>query len=178
VLKTGDKVNPRTLTTIEGEAVALPAADGLVHLQFRRFAGCPICNLHMHEIASRHGEISKAGVTEVVVFHSDADRLRRYVTDLPFAMVADPDRKLYDEFGVHNSIRGVLNRNAVSAAGRGMWQARSVRSLAGALGAKENHLGLPADFLIAPDGTVVARKYGEHADDQWSVDELLRLATA
>ena len=177
-MKTGDKVNPRTLTTIEGAAVALPATDGPVHLQFRRFAGCPICNLHMHEIASRHGEISKAGVTEVVVFHSDADRLRRYVTDLPFAMVADPDRKLYDEFGVHSSIRGVLNRNAVSAAGRGMWQARSVRSLAGALGPKENHLGLPADFLIAPDGAVVARKYGEHADDQWSVDELLRLATA
>ena len=83
MLKTGDKVSPRTLTTIEGRAVALPAAEGLVHLQFRRFAGCPICNLHMHEIASRHGEISEAGVTEVVVFHSDADRLRRYVTELP-----------------------------------------------------------------------------------------------
>jgi hypothetical protein len=37
---------------------------------------------------------------------------------------------------------------------------------------------MPADFLIAPDGGVVARKYGEHADDQWSVDEILRLATA
>jgi hypothetical protein len=37
---------------------------------------------------------------------------------------------------------------------------------------------MPADFLIATDGAVVARKYGEHADDQWSVDELLRLATA
>jgi peroxiredoxin len=178
VLKTGDKVNPRTLTTIEGAGVALPAAEGLVHLQFRRFAGCPICNLHMHEIASRHGEISEAGVTEVVVFHSDADRLRRYVTELPFAVVADPERKLYDEFGVHNSIRGMLNRNVASAVGRGMRQARSVRSLAGALAPTENHLGMPADFLIAPDGAVVARKYGEHADDQWSVDELLRLATA
>jgi hypothetical protein len=37
---------------------------------------------------------------------------------------------------------------------------------------------MPADFLIGADGAVVARKYGEHADDQWSVDELLRLATA
>lgn len=33
----------------------------------------------------------------------------------------------------------------------------------------------PADFLIAPDGRVVAGKYGEHADDQWSVDELTDL---
>jgi hypothetical protein len=36
-------------------------------------------------------------------------------------------------------------------------------------------LGLPGDFLIAPDGRVLACKYGEHADDQWSVDELLSL---
>jgi hypothetical protein len=36
--------------------------------------------------------------------------------------------------------------------------------------------GLPADFLIAKDGRVIASKYGNHAFDQWSVDELLALA--
>ena len=35
-----------------------------------------------------------------------------------------------------------------------------------------------ADFLIAADGQVLACKYGVHADDQWSVDELLRLVRA
>ena len=34
----------------------------------------------------------------------------------------------------------------------------------------------PADFLIAQDGRVVASKYGTHADDQWSVDEVLTIA--
>ena len=34
-------------------------------------------------------------------------------------------------------------------------------------------LGLPADFLIAPDGRITALKYGRHAYDQWTVDELL-----
>jgi hypothetical protein len=34
-------------------------------------------------------------------------------------------------------------------------------------------LGLPADFLIASDGTVIAAKYGQYAYDQWSVDDLL-----
>ncbi|UMB68525.1 peroxiredoxin-like family protein [Mycobacterium paraterrae] len=156
----------------------MPATHGLVHLQLRRFAGCPICNLHMHEVAARHDEISKAGIAEIVVFHSSADRLRRYVTELPFAMVADPERTLYREFGVENSLRGVFNRNVVRAAGRGMRQAHSARALVGSLAPTENHLSMPADFLIAPDGTVVAHKYGEHADDQWSVDELLRLASA
>jgi hypothetical protein len=35
---------------------------------------------------------------------------------------------------------------------------------------------MPADFLIARDGRVIASKYGNHAYDQWSVDELLELA--
>jgi len=37
--------------------------------------------------------------------------------------------------------------------------------------------GLLADFLIGPDGTIVALKYGD-AYDQWSVDELLAHAGA
>ena len=34
-------------------------------------------------------------------------------------------------------------------------------------------LGLPAEFLIAPDGRITALNYGQHAYDQWTVDELL-----
>jgi hypothetical protein len=36
--------------------------------------------------------------------------------------------------------------------------------------------GLPADFLISRDGRVLARKYGAHASDQWSVVEILDFA--
>jgi hypothetical protein len=36
--------------------------------------------------------------------------------------------------------------------------------------------GLPADFLIARDGNVLACKYGAHVYDQWSVDEFLTIA--
>lgn len=37
--------------------------------------------------------------------------------------------------------------------------------------------GLPADFLVGPDGTVIAAHYGKHADDHWSVDDLLALVS-
>jgi hypothetical protein len=43
------------------------------------------------------------------------------------------------------------------------------------LAPRENHLGKPADFLIEPNGAIRACKYGVHADDQWSVDEMLHL---
>jgi peroxiredoxin len=179
----GDKVSPRRLTTIDGVDVAVPSPDATVHLQFRRFAGCPICSLHMHEVARRHGEISDAGVVEVVIFHSAAEELRRYQADLPFAVVADPDRELYNEFGVESSIRSILHPRAWRAAARGFrwtWRAAArgfrERGFSGSLALRENHLGKPADFLIDADGAVRARKYGTHADDQWSVDEILALA--
>ena len=37
-------------------------------------------------------------------------------------------------------------------------------------------MGLPGDFLIAPSGQIKAVKYGTHAYDQWSVDELIAFA--
>ncbi len=36
--------------------------------------------------------------------------------------------------------------------------------------------GLPADFLFDLNGRVLAGKYGQHADDQWSVEEVIALA--
>ena len=40
----------------------------------------------------------------------------------------------------------------------------------------EAELGLPADFLINQNGQIVAVNYGAHANDQWSVDDLLAIS--
>jgi hypothetical protein len=43
---------------LAGAPVSIPSTSHrLVHLQFRRFAGCPICNLHLRSIAVRHDEL-------------------------------------------------------------------------------------------------------------------------
>jgi peroxiredoxin len=179
-LRQGDQVAARPLTTAFGPLVALPDAARLTHLQFRRFAGCPICNLHLRSFARRIGEIEAAGIAEVVVFHSTAEEMRRYEADLPFAVIGDPDRKLYREFGVEAAPRALTNPRALLAILRTLTPVTMDLLRTGTLSANLNphggRLGLPADFLIAPGGLVVAAKYGEHADDQWSVDEVLERA--
>jgi hypothetical protein len=175
-------VNHRHLTAVSGEQVAVPDPGRLVHLQFRRFAGCPVCNLHLRSVVRRHGEIEAAGVREVVVFHSPADELLPHTTGLPFAVVADPDQRLYREFGVERSPRSLLDpRVWVPIAWAVLTGVREVARGRERLPVRRPHggrLGLPADFLIAPDGRVLTAKYGEHAYDQWSVDELLHLAAS
>ncbi|NIH82487.1 peroxiredoxin-like family protein [Amycolatopsis viridis] len=165
------EVSPRELVAVTGERVPVPDPARLVHLQFRRFAGCPICNLHLRSIVQRHDEISAAGIREVVFFHSPADELREY--DLPFAVVADPGKRYYREFGVESGGRALLHPRTWGAILRGSALTLVGRFRAPAARQEGGRLGLPADFLIDPSGRVLASKHGEHAYDQWSVDELL-----
>jgi peroxiredoxin len=177
----GSVVVPHELLSVSGDPVSVPDPDRLVHLQFRRFAGCPICNIHLQSIVRRHDEIAGAGIQEVVVFHSTDEELRRYVDELPFPVVGDPDKALYTEFGVGSSPRAVLDPRAVAPTVVTVLRQR----ITGTRGQKPitnlhptgGRLGLPADFLIGADGRVIDCKYGTHADDQWSVDEVLAHAS-
>nr|WP_051820762.1 peroxiredoxin-like family protein [Streptomyces flavochromogenes] len=176
----GDLVPSRALTPVIGPALTLPDPGRTTHVQFRRFAGCPVCNLHLRSVARRHDEIERAGIREVVFFHSPADELREHVAHLPFAVVADPDKELYAEFGVESHRRALLDPRGWPAIARGVlrdaWELLRGRGRLPAGEQPAGRLGLPADFLITSDGRVAAVKYGEHIYDQWSVDELLTLA--
>ena len=185
---TDEKANVRDafprleLTASSGQPVTIPDPAGdFVHLQFRRFAGCPICNLHLRSIVGRYDEIRSHGIREVVVFHSTVAELAKYEAELPFPLIADSERHLYQRFGVERRPGSLLSGRALRAAIAGQTAALGNRSTKrGALGPIKptgGRLGLPADFLIAPDGRIAALKYGRHAYDQWTVDELLERAS-
>ncbi|MBI3566114.1 MAG: AhpC/TSA family protein [Elusimicrobia bacterium] len=170
-LKPGDPFPALRLRTIRQANVSIPTVGARwTHVQFRRFAGCPICNLHMRSFAERAPELAARGIREVAVFHSSEEAMLPYQGDLPFDVVADPEKKLYALLGVGASIRSVLSLGALASALRG-----SLATKPTAL-AENGRLGLPADFLVGPEGRVAACRYGVTADDHWTVDDLLALA--
>lgn len=173
VPQVGDPFPSRELITLEGGSVRIPARGRLVHLQLRRYAGCPVCSLHLRSFARRNDELASAGVSEVAVFHSSAKELRKVHVDLPFAVVPDPERRLYAELGIGASPRALLDPRAWSALTTGVLLGASRDPLAGG---GDGSFGLPGDFMIAPDGRIVALRRGAHADDHWSVDEALEIA--
>jgi peroxiredoxin len=152
-----------------GNPINVPDAKRLVHLQFRRFVDCPICNTHIAEFRRRAREIEAAGIEEVIVFHSSPKAIRSHQKNVPFLMVGDPKKVFYKHFGVETSL-GFISFKGLGAAIRGMAHGHFGLRLAG------GPFGLPADFLIEPSGRIKAVKYGSDAYDQWSVDELLTLA--
>ena len=108
-LSPGAFVAQHELRAITGQVTLMPDPERFVHLQFRRFAGCPICDLHLRSFVRRHDEIARSGVKEVVVFHSPVRELAVHSSDLPFAVIANPEKRLYAEFGVESSVRSLLD---------------------------------------------------------------------
>src|SRR5437016_1298513 len=93
-LRVGDTFPTPVVRATTGESVTIPDSAGdFVHLQLRRFAGCPICNLHLRSIVARHGEIRSQRIREVVVFHSSVAELAKHEAEVPFALIADPERE-------------------------------------------------------------------------------------
>ena len=170
-LKPGDAFPSLSLQNLQGNAVSVPDPGArAVHLQFRRFAGCPICSFHLRSFTLRAEEIAGAGIHEVVLFHSSVEAMKTYVSELRFDSIADPKKELYKRFGVEASPMAKMHWKVYKYAFGGMKLGKT------AMNAEGGTSGLPADFLISPDGRVIAAKYGMHAADQWSVDEVLALA--
>jgi peroxiredoxin len=172
IVRKGERFPSFNATNIHGANVSVPDQNQFIHLQFRRFAGCPICNLHLRSFVRRHNEIRDAGVREVVIFHSGDDELLPFQGSFPFDIIGDPEKRLYRQYGVETSIFAIVNPAAWPAMIKGNL-AKSKPSMKRI--PKGGPLGLPADFLIAPDGNVLACQYGSHAYDQWSVDDLLNM---
>ncbi len=167
----GDIIKHRELETIQTSYIGIPNPQLLTHLQFRRFAGCPMCNLHIHSFVERSAELAVRGIQEVAVFHSSKKAMIKRHASAPFTIIADRSKSLYREFGVEASVLSVIHPKSWVPVVRGMFEHGVSLPAFG-----ESPLGLPADFLIGMDGKILALKYGSHAYDQWSVDELLELA--
>jgi hypothetical protein len=92
--------------------------------------------------------------------------------DIQFAVIADPTPRLHAEFGVGWSPRAVLDPHAWLAGFRAVARRRPSRRAS-----SQQALELSTDLLVAADDHILACKSGVHADDRWSLDNVLHLAS-
>ena len=111
-LAPGAVLSLQALEDLHGQPVQVPDPALRIHLQLRRFAGCPVCNLHLQSFARRHAELTRAGIREVVAFHSSAEVLRAHAGGFPFAVIADPAKRLYAALGAEAAPRALLDPRA------------------------------------------------------------------
>ncbi len=141
----------------QGERLKLSEVPGKKWLAFFRYASCPLCNLQVNKILRRHDELKAKGLTVIAVFQSTAASMAESVGKQapPFALVPDPEEKLYALYGVEASLGAFLSpRNA----------GRMAKALAKGFmpGKKEGTATrVPADFLIDGEQKIKKAFYGE-----------------
>ena len=156
------------LRDIHGEDVFIGANQRKTLLSFFREANCPFCNFRVYELTNNYKDLSSLGLDIVAVFASNEKDVRKFIASRarPFRMVADPDNKAHELYGIEKSmwgkIKAMMTRFLVMMKGMRM---------VGLSGMATGNL-LPADFLIDESGRVIETYYGQDAGDHIPMERI------
>jgi len=137
-------------------------------VSFHRYAACPFCNLHIHELSQKYAEFEKQGLKVLAIFRSEPERvLEQYGSrEVPFPIAADPGLGAYRAYGIEQSLLGMLisfiHPRGLYATFKGFFPGKvdgDVRSM-------------PADFLITPDQKIAKVFYSTNITQHLSLREI------
>jgi len=170
-LQTGEPAKPFEVTDIFGSRISLQDFEGQrLMLSFYRYASCPLCNLRVHQLVTRFDEFKSKHLTLLAFFQSPQASIAKYVgrQEVPFPIVADPERMVYRQYGVESSwagffIAGVTKLpRLIKASLKGFFP-----------GKMEGQTALvPADFLIGPDLKIEVAYYGNDIGDHLPMEAI------
>ncbi len=171
-LQKGDFAPAFTLPTLDGSNVSLGSLRGKkTLLTFFRHAGCPFCNLRVHQLIQAYPRLEQLGIQVVGVFGSSLEGLRERVgtQNPPFALLADPDDAIHNLYGTNRSVLGLL----ASFAPSGLAAFLEGQRLGVTHGATDGEATrMPADFLIGSDLRIEAALYGGNAFEHIAISAL------
>lgn len=162
-LEPGNKAPNFQLPDITGLEVSLDKFKGKkVLLSFQRFAGCPFCNLRLHQMIGRFPQWQKDLVV-LVVFDSTLENLQQHAIEQhpPFPVLADEKNTTYLEYGIEYSWFGVLK--GVTCRFPTLMKALSKGYIPKSMRGKKDTM--PASFLIDESGIIQHCYYGHDEGD-------------
>lgn len=144
--------DPLTLSSLQGNKV---------WLAFFRYAGCPLCNLRVHQMIQRYDAWERQGLKIVAVFQAPVNEVEENVgqQNAPFPIVCDPDEALYRLYGLEASLAGYLSPKNLPKAAEALKAGFTPGTMHG------TKTRLPADFLIDATGKIVDTFYAPTIGD-------------
>ena len=95
---------------VKGKSVELKSLHPKsVLIVFLRYSGCPWCNLALHRLTMEYPLLKKHNCEVIAFIQSTTENvqtniIKRHDKKPPFPVIADIDRKIYDLYGVQNSV--------------------------------------------------------------------------
>jgi peroxiredoxin len=175
-LSAGDLAPDFRLPTLSGQSLRLSDLRGQrVWLVFNRQSTCALCNPHNAQIITMHEHMRQQGVQIVTVWGSSVEDLSQGIGTLrpPYPVLADPQDRTYNQYGLEMSLRGTLDARNLSTALQGIKMMGSK-----ALKSDGELLRMPAEFLIGPDGIIEEAHYNSYGSDWLPMERVIEWAAA
>ncbi len=172
-----------TTEDIFGKFISLEhyTAKGLL-LAFFRNGACAMCNLRVHHLIMRYPEYHTHGLEMLAIFESPRESVLQHVSkqNVPFPIIADPEAKLYDLYGVESSQEKVMASVKLPSTEQLIEEAKAIGyELTPEPGS--NFFRPPAEFLIGPNQRIASAYYSEVVGQHMAfeeIDKFLRLERA
>jgi thioredoxin-dependent peroxiredoxin len=152
--------------------------DKKIFLGFFRHAGCPFCNLRVHELTKIQAELKSKGMEMIFFFESSERVLLRstFHKDVsPIPLISDPEKVWYDAYGLESSgYKSAIShmttfvQTAIKAKRAGV----PIHMMSGG----ESIKTMPAEFLIDKGLIIKKVHYSEGLNDRLDISELKNFA--
>jgi len=173
-LSVGDRAPAVVLQALDGSRLDCSRPSGPVVVSFTRYAGCPVCQLHVGRIAAAMPEFRARSCGVWMVFQSTPARLQAAMAEWKpgFAAVADPTSGLYDAFGAATSLAGYVHPRSLVALVRATFAGKRHGRFEG------RETQMPADFVLDPAGRIAWAHLGRDVGDDAPAAALLAAVDA
>ena len=109
----GDLAPNLNVQDVDGRVVALASLwqDGPLLLTFLRHFGCPMCKAFVAQLREVYPELQSLGVEIATVTMGRPDMTAEFCRQqgVPFACLADPERQVYQAYGLIDSFVGATH---------------------------------------------------------------------
>ncbi len=152
--------------------------DKKVLIAFFRHAGCPFCNIRVHNLQKVQPELKARGLEMIFLFESKEKVLLNSVFHKeisPIPLISDPEKQLYAAYGLEESgYKAAVShiQTFVQTAFKASVAGLPMHLMAGGESVKT----MPAEFLVAPGLRIAEVHYSERLNDRMSVDKLRAFA--
>ena len=139
---------------------------------FFRHAGCPFCNLRVHNLMKVHEDFKAKGLEMIFFFESKKDIILRssfHQEISPIPLISDPEKKWYRRYGLESSARKSAVGHITSFVGTAI-QAKLKGLPLHPMADGESINTIPAEFLL--DESLIIRElhYSQRLSDRMKMD--------
>jgi thioredoxin-dependent peroxiredoxin len=171
----GNAPNFEVIDVASGNPIRLSDFKGhRTLISFHRYAACPFCNLHIHELSQAYANFKNSDFKILAIFCSLPDRVaQQYASrEVPFQIAADPNVAAYNAFGIEKSTLGMMasfvHPRGITATLKGFFPGKIDGDVR----------WLPADFLLSPEQQIKRAYYSSNITQHLSIAEIERFAAS